>query len=54
MSKRVLKVMSLIMVFFGIATLMPTWLWSSGAEWYGFLKIVLGVFGFAVAYADKK
>ncbi len=54
MSKTFLKLLSLVMIIFGITTLMPSLLWSSGAEWYGFLKIIFGVVGFAIAFSDKK
>jgi hypothetical protein len=42
------------MIFFGIATMMPTWTWSAGAEWYAVTQIVIGIVGFAIAFSDKR
>jgi hypothetical protein len=54
MSKLTLRIVSIIMVFFGVATMMPTWTWSAGAEWYAVVQIIVGIIGFAVAYSDKR
>ena len=53
MCKIVLKLLSLVVVFMGIATLVPAWTWSAGPEWYGITKVAIGVIAFGVAYSAK-
>jgi hypothetical protein len=53
MSRTVLKLLSLLVIFMGIATLVPAWTWSAGPEWYGIVKVAIGVIAFGVAYSAK-
>ncbi len=53
MSKNALKVVGILVIFMGIATLVPSWTWSAGPEWYGILKTAIGVIAFGIGYSDK-
>ena len=53
MSKITLKIVSILLIVMGIAVLIPSWTWSAGPEWYGIVKIALGVIAFGIASSDK-
>lgn len=53
MSKITLKIVAIVMTAMGIAVLVPSWTWSAGPEWYGIVKIALGVIAFGIASSDK-
>lgn len=54
MSKKVLLVLSVLLILMGIATLIPRWTFASGAAWYGIVQIVLGAVCFTAGYLDRK
>ena len=53
MVRTTLKLVAFLLIIMGIATLIPRWTWAAGADWYGIVKIAIGVIGFAVAYSAK-
>jgi len=54
MSRKLLLVVSILLIIMGVATLIPRWTFASGDAWYGIVQIVIGVLAFATGYLDKK
>ena len=54
MSKTTLKIVSIVLILMGIAAMRPESFWNCSSDWYGILKIAVGVIAFAIAFSDKK
>lgn len=53
MSKKVLLIVSVLLIIMGVVTLVPRWTFASGDAWYGIAQIVIGVIAFAAGYLDR-
>ncbi len=53
MSKKVLLIISVLLILMGIATLIPRWTFASGASWYGIAQIVIGAVAFTTGYLER-
>ena len=53
MIRRILWVLSILLIARGIIALIPGWTWAGETEWLGVAEIVIGVVCFALSSSQK-